>query len=178
MEHISYDIIKELLKNNLHIRALAKKLNTNHMNIVRKMNELYNQNIVDYKKEGKNKTYFIKPTLEAKEYLYMAEHHKLLQLLKKYPELRKTIETIKNNKSINLAVLFGSYAKGTANKDSDIDIYIETENKNIKQELEALDSKLSIKTGRYEKQNLLIKEIEKNNIIIKGVEKYYERFFE
>ena len=42
------------------------------------------------------------------------------------------------------------------------------------------DTKLSIKIGKYDKSNLLIKEILKNHIIIIGVERYYEknRFFE
>ena len=43
-----------------------------------------------------------------------------------------------------------------------------------------LDSKLSIKIGKYDKNNNLIKEIEKNHVIIKGVDEYYEKnkFFE
>jgi len=34
--------------------------------------------------------------------------------------------------------------------------------------------------GRYDKENLLIKEIESNHIIIKGIEKFYKknRFFD
>ena len=71
-------------------------------------------------------------------------------------------------------------AKGIAKKDSDIDIFIEGANKKIKIQLEDFDSKLSIKIGKYDKTNLLIKEIEKNHVIIKGIQGYYEKnkFFE
>ncbi len=77
-------------------------------------------------------------------------------------------------------MIFGSYAKGTAAKNSDVDIFIETNDKKIKEELSIIDSKLSIKIGDYNKNNPLIKEIERNHTIIKGVEEYYEKnkFFE
>ncbi|MEA3342861.1 MAG: nucleotidyltransferase domain-containing protein, partial [archaeon] len=106
--------------------------------------------------------------------------HKTLQAIKKYPRLRKIIDKIKENKRISLAVIFGSYAKGTATKQSDIDLYIETEDRKIKELAELIDTKLSVKTGLYDRKNILIKEIEKDHIIIKGVEKFYEKneFFE
>ena len=173
-------IVNELLKEENHIRNLAKILKINHMTILRKIRELFKSNIVDYKEEGRNKVYFLKNTTEAKITINTAENYKLLQTIQKYPSLRKIIKKIQEDKRINLAVLFGSYAKGIAKKDSDIDIYIETINKNIKKDLEKIDSKLSIKIGRYDKDNPIIKEIKKNHIIIKGTERYYEinKFFE
>ena len=59
---------------------------------------------------------------------------------------------------------------------SDIDIFVETEKREIKKELELINSRLSIKIGKYDKKNLLIKEIEKNHVIIKGGELFYEKF--
>ena len=38
-----------------------------------------------------------------------------------------------------------------------------------------IDSRLSVKIGRYDKESLLIKEIQKSHIVIKGVEEYYEK---
>jgi len=185
MEHKDYkdyklEIVNELLHNENHIRGIAKNLGTNHMNIVRKIKELAKENVVDYKENGKNKTYFLKNTIEAKNYVFSAENYKLNKLLKKYPILRSVIEIIQNDKRIKLAILFGSYAKWIARLDSDIDIYIDTTNNKIKSELSLINSKLSIKIGNYNKSNLLIKEIEKNHIILKGVEEYYEKskFFE
>ena len=74
-----------------------------------------------------------------------------------------------------MAILFGSYAKGIAKKDSDIDIYIETENRKIKEELSIIDSKLSIKIGKFDTSSLLIREIVKNHVILKGIEEYYAK---
>ena len=182
MEQKDYkmEIVLELLNRQAHIRAIAEKLNINHMMIVRKLNELYKENVVDYRQEGKNRVYFLKKTIEAKSHVFSAENYKLSKCIKKHITLRKVIEKIQGDKRIKLAILFGSYAKGIAKQNSDIDVYVETNDKGIKQELELIDSRLSIKIGKYNNSNLLIKEIEKNHVIIKGIETYYEKskFFE
>ena len=182
MEQKDYklEIVLSLLKENCHARALAKILNTNHTTILRKLKELLRENVLDFKEEGKNKIYFLKKTSESKANVFMAEQYKLTRTLKKYSFLRILIDKIQVNKKISLAILFGSYSKGIAKKNSDIDVYIETTNKKIKQDLESLNSKLNIKIGKYNKDNLLVKEIEKNHVIMKGVELFYERnkFFE
>src|SRR3989344_3414280 len=174
------EIVNELLKNENHVRGIAKILKTNHMNIARKISLLAKENVVDYKEEGKNKKYFLKKTLEAKNYVFFAENYKLNQILKIHTSMRKIIEKIKSDNRINLAILFGSYAKGIAKEDSDIDIYIETSDQKLKKDLSLIDTRLSIKLGKYNKSSQLIKEIEKNHIILKGIETYYEKnkFFE
>ena len=60
MEHKNYrlDIINELLNEENHARELAKILDTNHTTILRKINELFKENVVDFKIKGKNKVYF------------------------------------------------------------------------------------------------------------------------
>ncbi len=62
MKQNSYtlEILNKLVGKNMHLRALAKELKTNPMTISRKIKELYNENVLDYKKEGKNKIYFLK----------------------------------------------------------------------------------------------------------------------
>ncbi|MBS3127800.1 nucleotidyltransferase domain-containing protein [Candidatus Woesearchaeota archaeon] len=168
-------IVAALLKAESHIRELARLLKTNQTTIARKVQELYKENIVDFKKEGKNKVFFIKKTLETKQYSYLVEANKLIETITQYPLLRKVIETIQKNEKISLAILFGSYAKGLARKESDIDIYIDTTNTALKEEIEHIDSKINVKIGKYNKDSLLIKEIEKNHVIIKGIEPYYEK---
>lgn len=167
-------IIGVLLSSPEHIRGLAKKLDTNQTTISRKIYELYDENVVDFQVEGKNKRFFLKKTVEAGLYAYIYEKYKLMNLLKQYPKLRRIIQKIQSNQSLKMAILFGSYAKGNAHKDSDIDVYID--NKELKDEIHLIDSRLSVKTGEYDKNNLLIKEIEKNHVIIKGVEAFYDKY--
>jgi len=175
-----YEIVNLLLKKKSHAREIARILKINHMLINRKLKELYNLNVVDFDDEGKNKIYSLKNSVEAKSYVFITEKYKLSILIKKYPKLRGIIEKIQSDKRIKLAILFGSYAKDNVKKDSDIDIYIETIDRKIKKEIELLDSKLSIKIGKYDENNLLIKEIAQEHVILKGVELYYEKnkFFE
>ncbi len=177
MEQKDYklEIVNQLTKKNSHVRDLAKELKTNHMMVSRKINALRGENIVDFREEGKNKVFFLKKTDEARAYLIISENYKLLKLLKKYSSLKGVVNKIQKTGRIKMAILFGSYAKGTATRDSDIDIYIDTKNRMLKKELENLDSKLSVKTGPYDKNSLLIKEIEKNHVIIKGAELFYEK---
>lgn len=170
-----YEILDFLLKKRMHIRALAKAIKTNQTTIARKVKELEKNNVVDYNLEGKNKVYFIKKTIEAQEHVKIMEHYKLLKTLRKESSLKIIVKEIKDNKKIKLAILFGSYAKGLSTKNSDIDIYIETKNRNLKKELEKIDSRLSIKIGSYDKKSLLISEIEGNHVTIKGVERFYEK---
>lgn len=182
MKHNSYklEIVGELIKGNAHLRELSRKLKVNPMTLSRKIKELSDENVLDFKQEGKNKAYFLKKNSEAKSYVFMTEQYRLTKLLKEYPLLRNVFEKIQKNKKIKLAVLFGSYAKGLAKKESDVDIYLESTDNKLKHELELLDSKLSIKIGKYNKDNFLIKEIEKNHVIIKGGEIFYEysKFFD
>ncbi len=182
MEQKSYkfEIIDILLEENKHIRSISKHLNKNPMTISRKINELYKQNVVDYKQEGKNKVFFLKGSIEARNYVLMAEFYKLQKVLKKYPVLRRIINGIQANKKIRLAVLFGSYAKLKPREQSDIDIYIETRKREMKKQIEGINSKINVKLGVFDKKDLLIKEIVKNHVIIKGVERFYELtgFFE
>lgn len=169
------EIVDALLKSDNHLRGLAKQLNTNQMTISRKIKELYQNNAVDFRQEGKNKVYFLKKSIESEEYVFLSEHYKLLKTIEMYPLLKQVFIKIRGNLKIKLAVLFGSYSKGLAYKDSDIDIYIETASQSLKKQIEQINTKINLKIGKYDKNSLLIKEIEKSHVIIKGVEEYYER---
>ena len=85
------------------------------------------------------------------------------------------LDNLENISNIQRIILYGSVAKNEEGKESDIDIYIETQSKKLKEEIELLNSKINVKIGKYNKDSLLIKEIEKNHVIIKGIEVFYEK---
>jgi predicted nucleotidyltransferase len=177
MEHKNYklEIILKLINEKNHIREIAKLLHTNHMIIVRRMNELMKENVVDFEEKGKNKIFFLKKSIEAKNYVLISEIYRLTILLEKYPFLRKLIQKIQLDKRIKLAILFGSHSKGIARKNSDIDLYIESSSKELKKDLLKIDSRLSLKMGKYDSKNILIKEIGRNHVILKGFEEFYAK---
>jgi predicted nucleotidyltransferase len=180
MEQKDYnmEIVNVLVRGENHIRGIANNLKINHMMVVRKIEELFNKNVVDFNLNGRNKSYFLKRNSEARAYFLMMENYRLINLLLKYPFLREVVLKIQNNKKIKFACIFGSYSKGLEKKNSDVDIYLDIEDINLKNEFSKLDSKFSIKIGKWDKNSLLIKEIIGNHVLIKGGELYYERIFE
>ena len=173
--NIEFEVILALVKNRMHLRELARAIKVPHSTLLRKLNELFKDGLIDYKIEGKNKIFFIKNNLSAKNYVYSAEFYKLNKLLKRHSELAIIFEDIKKSFPEGMIILFGSYAKDAEKPNSDIDIYLETTNFRIKDKIKEIYSKLSIKTGEFNLNSLLVREIIKNHIIISGVEGFYER---
>ncbi len=174
-DNLELDIVELLLNTDNHVRGIAKKLNESHSTILRKLNNLKKKNVVDSRKEGKNKIFFLKKNFISRTYILQAELHKLIKLLHRNPELSVIFEEIVRKTDAKLIILFGSYAKGSAKKGSDIDIYIETMSRSIKKSVEEIHSKINVKIGKFDIKSPLIKEIIKNHIIIRGIEEFYEK---
>lgn len=177
MKHnVELETVLSLLKQKeLHVRGIAKSVSEPHANISRQMKSLLEKNIVDFRVQGKNKLFRLKKGVEALSFIYMAEHYELLKLVEKYPLLSIIIESILAKTDAKLIILFGSYAKLNAKKDSDIDLFIETKDSGIKKEIERINSGLSVKIGVFDTEDLLIREIIKHHVILRGVEYYYQK---
>jgi predicted nucleotidyltransferase len=173
--NLELEIIELLLKENGHIRGIAKKLKESHSTILRKINNLKKENVVDFKTEGKNKIFYLRKNIITQNYIFQAELHKLTKLLQKNQELEVIFDEILKKTDEKLIVLFGSYSKGLAKKDSDIDIYIKTKNRNVKKKIEEIHSKISVKIGPFDFNSPLIKEIIKDHIILRGFELFYDK---
>jgi len=184
MNHVEQNLINEivalLIKEELHTRAIADQLRSNHATVLRKLRDLTEDNIVDFRREGRNKVFHLKRTIEGRNAAMIAEIYKQSSIVSKYPVLRGIFQAIQEIPEIPLAILYGSYVKGIATKGSDIDIFIETSDSLKKKHLEQRHSLLSVKIGVFDTKDLLIREMMKDHILIKGVEVYYEKtgFFE
>ena len=173
--NVELDILELLLKSDNHVRGIAKKLDESHSTILRKLNNLQKENVIDSRKEGKNKIFYLKKNLISHSYILKTELHKLVKLLRKHPELSVIFEEILQKSDEKLIILFGSYAKGLEKKDSDIDIYIETKSRNVKKVIEDIYSKINVKIGTFDTKSPLIKEIIKEHIILRGIEVFYDK---
>ena len=172
----SLEVVSALIKGKNHIRGISQLLDVNHMTISRKIAILEELNVADFIQEGRNKVYFLKDSPEARSLKLMSENYSLVCLVLKYPFLRELVKKVQGDKRISSAFIFGSYAKNRETKKSDIDIYLEVTDSRIKKEYSEIDSKFSIKIGKWDKKNLLIKEIIENHVIIKGGERFYDEF--
>jgi predicted nucleotidyltransferase len=180
-QNLTNEIVALLLREDLHTRAIAERLDSNHATVIRKLRDLTEDNIVDFRAEGKNKVYFIKKTLEGRNAAIIAEMYKQSMAVSRYPVLRGIIRAVLEVPDIPLALLYGSYAKGLAKKDSDIDIFIEPLNTSLKKQLEQRNSSMSVQTrGLRIPGTCSSGRIIRVHIIIKGVEVYFDKtgFFE
>jgi predicted nucleotidyltransferase len=174
-DNVDFEIILRLIKGNIHLRELSKEIKIPHSTISRRLISLRKQLVLDYNIEGKNKSYFLKKNLIAQKAIIMSENYKCIKIFSKYPQIIPICQDTLNKSKSNIIILFGSYAKETPKEDSDIDIYIETTNSKEKENIQKINDLLSIKIGKFNPEELLIKEIIKNHVIIKGAEEYYKK---
>lgn len=164
-----------LLKNSeSHQRELARILKTNQTNVRRALINLEKENIVENKLAGKSKIYYIKNSLEASVFEGIAEFYKLFKILEK-PVIRKIYKEIQekiNSGAINpktMIVLFGSYAKNLEKPKSDVDIYIDSNSKKEKNQIQEISNSINVSFGAFDKKNLLLKEIKKNHVVLNNI---------
>lgn len=174
------EIILVLIRERDHLREISRKLNESHSTVSRRINDLIKENVIDYKMEGKNKIFSLKNNLQARNFIYSAERHKLAKLLNKYPQLNVIFDDVLKSIHARIIVIFGSYAKFSAKPGSDIDIYIDNADEKTRHKLQEINTRIRAKTGKFDANSLLIKEIIKNHVVLKGIEEFYEKsgFFE
>ena len=154
----------------IYIREMASLLNKSHVTLLPHLKSLESKNILFQKTIGKNKTYTLNlNNIQTKLYLNHSELLKTSQFLEKYPSLKTFLKEITLNIPI---IVFGSFAKLSANKNSDIDILVIT---NTKPALPShgLPNKIHLThlteknfTKAQQEKEPLMKEIEKNHIIL------------
>lgn len=173
--NMKMEIVLALLKGSAHVRRLSKLTSIPHATLSRALNEMVKENMLDFKQDGRNKVFVLKKGIEALAVARSAEDYKLMKFLLEYPGMAVLSEEILKRCRSRLILLFGSYAKFTAKKGSDIDVFIETGKKSIKSEVEKIDSRINAKIGRFDPKNILVKEIIKDHVILRGVDEFYEK---
>jgi len=131
---------------------------------------------------GKNKYFRLNlDNIETKSYLLKAEIHKTDIFLKKHPEFKSFLKEVNASPVI---ILFGSFAKSTENKDSDVDIFV-VSGKEEKLPAHLLPYKIHQNTlteSSFKKAALgketIIKELEENHIILNNHSLYVNIIWE
>ena len=126
--------------------------------------------ILKSKTEGKNKYFSLNlENIKTKSYLQQAEIYQTDIFIEKYPQFKMFLKSLNITDSI---IVFGSFAKFTADKNSDLDLLI-ISNKELKLPFHLLpfnphQINMTEKTflKAINQQEYLIKEIEENHIIL------------
>ena len=175
-------ILKLLLSNKeekFTIKKIAESININYRIAHEKITKLEKEGLVKVTRAGNSKICEFTNKFNSK--VFEAEYQRKHDLLKNKDFL------ILHNRLTELkfpfiALLFGSHAKETANKHSDIDILaIGGDEKEIKVTLSLLPDKIHLTKVTYEefirmaksKEFTVVSEAIKNNIILIGIEEYY-----
>src|SRR3989338_3764378 len=165
-----------------YIREVQKLLKISPRTAQLILEDLENKGVIESKTRGKIKSYKLKVNELSKRYLIFVEQYKSISFMEKNLLVKEIIEKISPFiKGIGL--IFGSYAKGTANKESDLDIFTagNYENEEIKKVSRNLGLEISVKCyplKTFEKnvnQDTLLKEILKNHIVFLNAEQFIQK---
>ena len=175
-------ILKLLLSNKeeiFTIKKIAERLKINYRIAYEKILQLEKEGLIRITKTGNSKMCLFANKFDKK--VFEAEYERrndlfknknFLVLYKKLAELQFSF----------IALLFGSYAKGNANRHSDIDILtIGGNGREINSTISLLPQKIHLIHVTYRdfihmaksKEFTVISEAIKNNIILIGIEEYY-----
>jgi len=164
-----------------YIREVEKLLNISPRTAQLMLEDLENKGILESKMRGKIKLYKLKFNWSSKKYLIFTEQYKEIAFMEKNILIKEIIEKISSDiKGIGL--IFGSYVKGTYDKDSDLDIFIAGtyDKERIKKISKMYGIEISVKCypiTTFEKninEDILLKEILKNHIIFLNVEHFVQ----
>lgn len=106
-----------------YIREMGRHLPFSHGTVQTILVRLEEKRVLSSIERGKIRLFRIKPGEISVQYFTMAEIYKMILFLEKEPYISEIMDKI-TAFSEGIAILFGSYATGTATEDSDIDIFI------------------------------------------------------
>ncbi|MBU4352578.1 MAG: nucleotidyltransferase domain-containing protein [Nanoarchaeota archaeon] len=179
----------------LHLRKIAVSLKTTHRTISLHLERLRKLQVFKCELVGKSKQYFLNLCNPlVKKYIVAAENYASLDFLKKNALIRQIFLEL-DEKIIpeNGIILFGSYAKGYANSESDIDILVigEIKSQDFIEKIETIyGRKISVKSATLEEfsealknKGILASEVLKGHIVLRhpslfveAAWRYYEKF--
>lgn len=186
ISHLRLDILAPFTREyskKMYASEIARIAEKPQKTVSRQLNKYCEMNLIRYNREGKNKYYYLDLENPATKILLNAiETYKSIKFLVQNKRSASLIRELCKN---SIVLLFGSYAKGTAKMDSDIDLVIIGKKQQIERILERYPLKISPKYTTIEKLRKLIKErnalaieIKKDHILFNEIEKFIEMFIE
>ena len=180
MLHNTHILLNEYLGDytkKVHGRSLVGKVSLSQKSIATSLKKLEKEGLLKSEKKGNIKLFGLNLTNpEIKDVLITAEIDRKIEFLKGH---RKFANIFNNDPRV--IGIFGSYAKGTQTKDSDIDLFIigERAKEDYDKKGKILDLKISIKyfsedifSNLAKGKDPLIREIIEKHVLIFGIEKF------
>ncbi|NQV09473.1 nucleotidyltransferase domain-containing protein [Candidatus Woesearchaeota archaeon] len=162
-----------------YLREISKLTKIPLKTIQNKIKELEKKKILISTMHGKNKYFMLNlNNILTKFYLLQAEIQKTLLFIQKYPLFKTFIKEIKTDIAL---IVFGSFARFSANKESDLDLLVISKEKvklpfyllPYKPHTINLSEELFLKT-----KETIIEEIKKNHIILNNHSLYINKMWD
>ena len=176
-------IIKFLLagRKNCTIREISKGIKSDYKITHTAMHKLLKKGVLESKKIGQS----VQVSLTGKftKEVYEAEDQRRHELMKN-SDFKVLFSYLKDLKFQFIALIFGSHAKGTAGKHSDIDLMViceKTSQKSVENKTSLLSIDIHLSVFTYEeliqmaksREFTVVSEAMKNRVFLTGVEDYY-----
>jgi len=174
----------------IHVREISRMVKASHRTVSSILSRLESRGIMRHEQVGRSKQYSLNfENVTTKDCIKAAESFWKIRFLEKHFTMKKLIGEISDNLKNTPLILFGSYAKGSETKESDIDILIlktgeeKLAVKKISEFAETykIDIQLqkaspeSFEAGVKERDNLVV-EIMKSHIILNNVDFFVDVF--
>lgn len=169
-------------KKSLHIREIARKTSVDVKSIQIQLQKLENLNVLSSIRRGKNKEFSLNRDVVTRYYLVMAECFATVVYLKKHFLIKKMLAEMEPHIG-GAIILFGSHAKGTSTRQSDIDLFVlsdkKVDRKIVLRASDMINREISVKSsGRQQFQDRLrandplAREIVSNHVILRGADEF------
>ena len=165
-----------------YVREAGKLLNISQRTAQLIMEHLENKGVIESKMRGRIKSYTLKTNELSKRYLILTEEYKLITFMEQNLLVKEIIEKI-HPLVDGIGIIFGSYAKGTHNKESDLDIFIAGKYNadEVMRISRTLGIEISVKCyplkifERNINQDFLLKEIMMSHIVFANAELFVQK---
>ncbi len=165
-----------------YIREVEKLLKISPRTAQLILEDLENKGIIESKVKGKIKSYKLKINELSKRYLTFVEQYKSIAFMEKNLLVKEVVEKICPFIK-GIGIIFGSYAEGTSNKESDLDVFIagDYEKEEFKKISRNLGIEISVKCYPLKtfenaaNQDILLKEVLKNHVVFINTELFIQK---
>jgi len=171
-----------------YFAEISKRTKITRPRTMRVLRKLVKNKILETKDEANIKYYYLRKDDITYVTLSMIEYNKTKQFLKKYKTIKRALEMFKEKyDNALISLIFGSYAKNYATKESDIDLLLVKESfskakiKKIEDIIDLVNGRTGLrinphlmKLDEFKERNELAKEAIENHIILNGAELFFK----
>jgi predicted nucleotidyltransferase len=168
-------------KVSLHLREIARETSVDVKAIQLQLKKLEKMNAIQATLKGRNKDYSLNfSNYMVKYYMVLAETFASINYLDKNFEIKKLVSEIEDHLG-NIAILFGSFAKGEVTEESDVDLLFVADKKPdmtaVRETGRLIDREISVKSATEEQflkglvsGDPLTMEVIANHVVLKGID--------